>query len=115
MGMNAARGFGYRPPWAGLALGPGAWAISTQVNYTFAPWACSLHLNAVPYVALFLALLSLAGAGVSALTWFRTQPYDTDGRAHKLLAGVGVCSGVLFGLVILMQGAAAVIVDPCLR
>jgi hypothetical protein len=102
-------------PWAGLALGPGSWAISTQANYAFAPWACSLHVNAVPYIALLLVLISFAGAAVSAMRWFQSEPYESDGHPHQLLAGIGMCAGLLFGLVILMQGAAGLIVGPCLR
>jgi hypothetical protein len=115
MVINGATGLVHRMPWAGLALGPGAWAISTQANYAFAPWACSLHVNAVPYIALLLVLISFSGAAVSAMTWFRSEPYESDGHPHQLLAGVGTCAGILFGLVILMQGAAGLIVDPCLR
>ena len=61
MVVRATRGFVHRVPWAGLALGPGAWAVSTQVDYAFAPWACSLHFNAVPYIALLLVLMSVLG------------------------------------------------------
>jgi hypothetical protein len=74
-----------------------------------------LHFNAVPYLAALLMFISFAGAGISALTWSRADSYSADGHSHQLLAGIGICSGILFGLVILMQGAAGLIVDPCLR
>ncbi len=106
--------------WAGLALGPTAWALSTQANYSWAAWACRLQLNIVPLVALALALISFAGAFLSWFAWARPRGADgtiaeQDRHPRNFLSGLGVGSGVLFGLVVLLQGAAALIIDPCLR
>ncbi|MEA2936474.1 MAG: hypothetical protein QOD74_3120 [Variibacter sp.] len=106
--------------WAGLALGPFAWALSTQANYAWAPWACTFNVNAVPFVAAGLALLSFAGAALSWLAWRRHDGSgmpipEQDGHPRNFLSGIGVGCGVLFGLVVVLQGMAALIIDPCLR
>jgi len=107
-------------PWAGLAAGPACWAISTQLNYALVQWFCERGLNIAPIIAGVLVAVSLAGAVWSWLAWSRyegpgLQIPEQDGHPGYLLSGLGVASGVLFALVILMQGLAGFILDPCLR
>jgi hypothetical protein len=105
-------------PWAGLALGPGAWMVSTQANYAAVPWICAHRINFVPAAALALVLIALLG---SLLSWrsYRVEPEPAaDGRGgvpHHLLAFVGVLLGILFALVIATQGAAALVLTGCER
>ena len=104
--------------WAGLAAGPTAWAIDTQLNYALVPWACSNGRNIVPAIAGALALASLCGALSSWLAWRRHDGVhipEQDGHPRHLLSGIGVAAGVLFAIVIALQGAAAVMISPCLR
>jgi hypothetical protein len=105
--------------WAGLAAGPACWALNTQLNYALVPWFCERGHNAVPVIAAVLAVLSLAGAASSWLAFGRHDDPGThmeqDGHPRYLLSGIGVAAGVLFALVIAMQGTAAFILDPCLR
>ena len=106
--------------WAGLALGPTCWAISTQINYALVPWACGRRVDIVPIIAAVLAVISLGGAVWSWLAWSRYEGPglripEQDGHPGDLLSGIGVASGVLFALVIAMQGIAGLILDPCLR
>jgi hypothetical protein len=107
-------------PWAGLAAGPACWAINTQLNYALVPWFCGRGLNVVPVIAAVLIAVSLAGAVWSWLAWSRyegpsLQLPEQDGHPGSLLAGLGVAAGVLFALVIVMQGVAGLILGPCLR
>ena len=107
-------------PWAGLAAGPACWAINTQLNYALVQPSCDRGADIVPMIAGVLALLSLAGA---VWSWIAGTRYDgagmhnleQDGHPRYLLAGVGVAAGVLFALVIAMQGVAGILLDPCLR
>jgi hypothetical protein len=107
-------------PWAGLAAGPACWAINTQLNYALVPRFCGRGLNTAPVIAAVLVAVSLAGAVWSWLAWSRyegpgLQIPEQDGHPGYLLSGLGVAAGVLFALVILMQGLAGLILDPCLR
>jgi hypothetical protein len=40
---------------------------------------------------------------------------EQDGDPRHLLSGIGVASGLLFAIVIALQGMAAVMISPCLR
>jgi hypothetical protein len=119
--MTALEGF--RPhgkSWAGLALGPACWVVSTQLNYALVPWFCGRGLNIAPVIAAALVVISLVGALWSWLAWGRYEGPglhipEQDGRPHDLLCGIGVAAGVLFGMVVAMQGVAGLILDPCLR
>jgi hypothetical protein len=105
-------------PWAGLALGPGAWIVSTQANYAAVPWICATRINFIPVFALTLILVALAGA---LLSWrsYRIEPEPpTDGAGgvpRHLLAFMSVLLGLLFALVIATQGAAALVLTGCER
>jgi hypothetical protein len=106
--------------WSGLAIGPAAWAFSTQANYAFVAWGCSYHFNFVPLLGLSLAIVSFLSAFLSWRAWQRydqpgPQIPEQDGHPRYLVAGIGTYTGVLFGLVIIMQAVAGLIVDPCLR
>jgi hypothetical protein len=106
--------------WAGLFAGPGAWAVSTQANYAATPWVCAHKVNFIPVLALVLAAVALAGAFLSWRAWgtaggSRASGEASDGRPVVFLAAIGILMGVLFALVILTQGAAALILDGCER
>ncbi|MER9722388.1 MULTISPECIES: hypothetical protein [unclassified Mesorhizobium] len=104
--------------WGGLLSGPMAWAISTQLNYALVPWQCNRQVPVVLPVALVLAVLSLLGG---ALSW---RAKRQGGAAFKpertrsteqFVADLGMLAALLFALVIIMQGSAALILDECLR
>ena len=104
--------------WAGLAAGPGAWAVNLQANYAAVPWICAHRVNFIPVVALVLALVAAAGALLSWRHWRVAPSGEHDGvggTPSHLLAGMSVLMGVLFGLVILTQGAAALVLTGCER
>ena len=106
--------------WAGLAAGPACWAISTQLNYALVPWVCAHRPNIIPIITAVLVVVSLGGGLWSWLAWGRyegpgLQIPEQDGHPHDLLCGIGVAAGVLFAMVVAMQGVAGLILDPCLR
>jgi hypothetical protein len=106
--------------WAGLALGPASWALNTQVNYALVNWECSGGKHPIGMIAAVLAVVSLAGALSS---WVALRRYDAsgvpvpeqDGHPHRLLSAIGVTFGILFAIVIVMQGIAGIFLEPCLR
>jgi hypothetical protein len=104
--------------WAGLALGPGAWAIQLQGNYAAVPWICAHRVNFTPVMAIAFALIALSGSLLSWRTWRIAPSGEQNGEggtpAH-LLAGLSILLGILFAILILMQGAAALVLDGCER
>ena len=106
--------------WTGLAIGPASWALATQLNYALVDWSCGKGRNPAPVIAAVLAAISLAGAASSFVAWQRHEApriplIEQDGRPRSLLAGIGVAAGVLFAIVIALQGIAGLLVGPCLR
>ena len=107
--------------WAGLAVGPAAWAVSTQANYSLVSILCARGhgVKPVAVLALVLVLLSLASGFLSWRAWQRHgsggQVPEEDGRPRNLLAGIGVLSALLFAVIVATQGAAALVLHGCER
>jgi hypothetical protein len=103
-------------PWAGLAAGPGAWAVSTQFGYSIASWQCTAKIYPSPWFSALSILIALAGA---ALSWRAVSDPDhgisppETMRTRRFLAGASAGIGVLFALVMLMQMAAGLIFGGC--
>jgi hypothetical protein len=107
-------------PSAGIFAGPAAWLVNTQANYALVPWICAHQMPIVPAIAIVMALLSLAGGFISWRAYDRaavTPPPDSSaaGRPHRFTAIVGIGISLLFALVILTQGAAALVLHGCER
>lgn len=104
--------------WAGLLAGPLAWALSTQLNYALVSWQCAHDLPVIPLVALALVLICAAGGSLSwqalRLGGASSQP-DRTIDTERFVALIGILSALLFALVILMQGAASLVLDSCTR
>ncbi|MER8392494.1 hypothetical protein NKH98_13305 [Mesorhizobium sp. M0833] len=104
--------------WGGLLSGPLAWAVSTQLNYAVVEWQCAHGIPVIPVVALMLTVLALLGG---ALSWRARQQGgaafkpDRARGTEDFVANIGILSALLFALVIVMQGAASLILDGCLR
>lgn len=104
--------------WGGLAAGPGAWAVSTQLNYTLVDWQCGHGFPAIPLAALVLVLLAAVGGALSWRAWHHGGASFKPERAidtERFLAMIGILSAALFSAVILLQGAASLILDECVR
>jgi hypothetical protein len=107
-------------PWSGLIFGAGSWLLDTQINYALVEWSCAAGTNPVPMIAVFFTVTSLAGAAISWRAWPRFEGPglripEQDGHPHYLICGVGVAAGVLFAIVIALQGIAGLIVGACQR
>jgi hypothetical protein len=114
-------GSAHRNPlnWAGVALGPAAWAINLQTVYAMTPHACARPTLATIVLSVVMAIVAALGALISlgsvrrsaAAEWAEAQ----GGGPGDFLGWLGVGSGVIFALVILNQLTAALMIDPCLR
>jgi hypothetical protein len=107
-------------PLAGLALGMGAWVISTQFGYTVVTTACGRSFGVVPWIAIACIGLAAIGGLLSWTAWAgRGGPSlreDPEGpQPRRLMAAVSVLAATLFALVIVLQGAAALILSGCQR
>ena len=105
-------------PSAGLIAGPFAWGTSTQLNYALAPFACGSSFPLIELVATVLVVISLVGAMFSWQAWRRIHDgidvNDPSSHSpHLMIAVIGVAAGLLFGLVVAMQGTAALFLDGC--
>jgi len=103
---------------AGLWVGALSWATSTQLNYSLITWVCSSGVRLTPWTASALAVLALIGASVSAFAFMhRDQRLETQtpqaGTPHEMLAVIGIGAGVLFALIIVMQGVAGLFLTGC--
>jgi hypothetical protein len=93
----------------GLTAGPLAWAVNTQLNYALTDWQCIHNANATLPAAAVLALLALGGVALSA------RALQGEPGSSRLLSVIGIGLGLLSAAVILAQGAASVVIDPCAR
>ena len=113
--MTRARGVS----WAGLFAGPGAWAVSTQADYSLVGAQCIFGIYPVPWVSLVLALIALGGAALSFLAFrtVRAEPGATSRkpRTEVFLSLTGIGIGVLFALGILLQAYAGAVFTGCER
>ena len=87
--------------WGGLFTGPGAWAVSTQLNYGIVQWQCDHGVQVIPFIALALAMVSMFGGAMSWQAGDRNAFFWPEGsRQHQGLrrqhrgAGSGAfCTG----------------------
>ena len=105
--------------WAGVALGPLAWAVNLQGIYILAHFSCETTKVSGTIMSTVLALVALAGTAMSARAVRRGATAEwTDaqgGGPRTFMAWLGVGSGVLFALVIANQFVASLMISPCLR
>jgi hypothetical protein len=105
-------------PAAGFGIGAIAWATSTELNYALVPKVCVTHWPLIPFAAVALAVLAAFGLVLSAMAWRKDRPLPSPERPeagvpHKLLAGIGILAGVLFTIIIIMQGLASLFLSGC--
>ena len=117
--MTQAQASSRRSYWLGLALGPLAWAIDTQLQYSLVGLGCShdillfVAVTAVLMVTAFAgALISWRVARIDAASEWRDE---SGGGPRTFIAWIGVGSGIIFGLTIANQLAAFLVVNTCLR
>ena len=103
--------------WTGAALGPAAWAIDTQLEYSLVTERCAQHIPF--FVALSAVLMVVAFAG-AVISW-RAAGVDAEsawadasgGGPRTFIAWIGAGSGVIFGLTIANHVAALLTINTC--
>lgn len=105
--------------WTLIVAGPIIVAMQMQANFVLVRQACSAQRNIALYAVIILAmLLTIAAALVGFSLWKRagtewpTEAIDLANRI-RFIAAVGILSSAMSFLVILAQGIATVVFDPC--
>jgi O-antigen/teichoic acid export membrane protein len=104
--------------WAGLLAGPVAWGAATQANYSLVEWQCVNRVPIIPILALCFLAVAVAGGLLSWRAWQRGGASFKPQRelsTERFVAMLGMMVAALFALVIIMQGAASLILDECIR
>lgn len=96
--------------WCALAAGATAWFGSQQLGSNVAFAACHADDDLFPFV-LFLGAMLLLGAGVF-LSWRIWKSGPTD-AVRPFIALVGILSGGLLGVAIVLQFLAGLIIPGC--
>lgn len=103
---------------AGIWIGALAWAVSTQLNYALVPWVCANGVPFIPWATACLVVVALGGGALSGIAFrSRAGRLETNspaaGTPHQMLAVIGILSGLLFALVIALQGTASLFLTGC--
>jgi hypothetical protein len=105
--------------WIGLLLPPIAWALQMQVNYWMVRGACARSSNLALFAVTLVAVALVLIAGLSA--WFGWRNVgqkwpssfgDVISR-RRFMAVLGLFMTGTFLLVIVAQGIAAIMIQPC--
>jgi hypothetical protein len=106
--------------WAGVLLGPVAWAVQLQAGYALSRFSYEQRwLTAVHHAVSAASLLIVVGALVLAWRdWHRIgrgQPRGIEGGVpgrSRFMAVLGMFTSALFALVILAQWVPVFFIDP---
>jgi len=105
--------------WTLIVAGPIIVAMQMQANFVLVRQACSAQRNFALYAVIILAmLLTIATALVGMSLWRRagtawpTEAIDLANRI-RFITALGILSSAMSFLVILAQGIATVVFDPC--
>jgi hypothetical protein len=106
--------------WAGLALGASAVAFNTEVGYSLVSVNCAHARGLVLSTAIISLSVVVIGGLLSAPAWFARSAPGIDEPPERaaprgMIAGVGVLAALLFSLIIVLQGAAALLIQGCQR
>jgi hypothetical protein len=104
--------------WAGVLLGPIAWALDEGLSYSLAQHACSTGHEYVMYVITALSLLLAVGGALIAraqLSKVGAGNDDGAGPHHRSwwMARLGIAMGLGFSLVIVAMAVPKILLSPC--
>jgi hypothetical protein len=103
-------------PCIGLIAGPVLWAVSTQLGLVW-PW---LECGSGHGIAALTSFVFACIAGATALVSWRSRALDRTGlmsypRSTPFMAGLGSFTCAIFAFVLMLQGAADLVLDACQR
>jgi hypothetical protein len=104
---------------AGVFLGPFAWGLNLEINYSLVKWACG---SGGAIVLTFVSVIALIGVMTGfAMSWRCWTRLHRDADLHGariidrsyFLAVTGLGLNALFGLLILTGVSLHAVVSPC--
>ena len=105
--------------WTLIVAGPIIVAAEMQANFVLVRQACSAQRNLALYAVIVVAMiLTIVTALVGVSLWRRagtawpTEAIDLANRI-RFITALGILSSAMSFLVILAQGIATVLFDPC--
>jgi len=105
---------GTAPLWAGVLGAPAAWLVQMQSMYSFSTWSCWHHTKALLFTFNVVLLLTAIGGGLLSLTYWRGRKSFPDRELRVMfLSGLGIVSSIMYSLLIVSQGIAVIMLDPC--
>lgn len=106
--------------WFALLAGPIAWIMHLQVVYALVPWDCLTGRKWVLHTVTAAFILITVASTVVGIVLYRKEGRrwpsgEDEGKPGtlRLMAAVGIMSGVLFTLAIVGQEIATFYIHPC--
>ena len=96
--------------WFAVFAPPAAWFASLVVGYFAVHEVCRVHSALAPRLVSLLALVVAAAAGVTGRAlWVRSETHERT----RFMAQLGVLSGSLFSMIMLLQILATLLFPTC--
>ena len=108
--------------WAGVLLGPIAWAVHQQTSYALVRWACLTGNRMILHVvSLAFLLLAITGGVISWRLYLQVREKslahsdESDAPRPQFMSVLGMTTSIMFSLIIVAQAIPSFILDPCQR
>lgn len=103
--------------WSCVLGPPVFWLLQFGGRYVLVPWVCKTGFRWILWTADAVSLLVAGWLFVHAVMRWRGArrhpPPIRDTSSHPFLAAIGVGSGALFFVAVLVQVVAHAFIDPC--
>jgi len=104
--------------WAGVLLGPIAWALDEGLSYALEQHSCSTgHVYILHAISIVCFLLALSGAAISWHQLTIIGPGSEEGGSVRdrswWMARLGIALGLGFALVIVALAVPKFLLSPC--
>lgn len=97
--------------WAGLVIGPAAWAVNMQLGLILPHTECGDGFRYSTLTTLLGAGLATLGAGLS----YRASSFRGGSGPHGFLGSAGTLAGLIFAFALLIQTASTLVLTGCER
>jgi hypothetical protein len=95
---------------AGLLVGPGIWAINTQLGQILPYVDCRAHIHWSALTSFGAATLALLAGFVS---WHNGHKRTANDSTSQFLSSVSGLAALIFAFALAMQGTASLVLSGC--